>query len=573
MSMINRVKASLFLWYPFKEDSKVLLVTENADDLKDVLDKRISKLDIASVEDIPKTGAYDHIICTELPERQKKPYEIIQNFRACLKESGTFIFPMNNRIGIRYFCGDRDPYTNGVFDGVENYIHAYMNEETVSGRMYTADEMRGFIKKAGFRKFQFYSVYSGLEYPLHIISEKYIPNEDLANRIIPMYHYPYTVFLEEEALYQTLSENGLLHKMANAYLVECGEDDAELSNSRYITCSLERSKENAMITIVNSDETVIKRALFDEGKKRLSVLKENHESLNRRGIKAVTIDVNGVEATMPYMAYPTVQKHLQMLLVEDKNAFFSVLDRFMDEIDRSAIISGIDDIYGPIARKAYMDMVPLNCLYVDEEFIFIDQEYVLENYPINIVKARVMLTFFSKHDELRFIEDELYERYGLLEKKLLYREKEHEFLNDLLSKNQLGVYRSRLQRDIEITVQNRKRMNHHSDFHRRCFEDIFEELEGKELYIFGSGRYAERFIDDYGEELNICEIFDNNSKKWGLNLKNIRITSPEKVKSLERGSFKIVICMRDYNAVIKQLDAYQVLDYCVYDMHRKYKSK
>ena len=460
MSMISRVKAALFLWYPFKEDSKVLLVDENDDNLKDILDKSIYKLDTASVEDIPKTGAYDHIIFTCLPERYKKPYEIIQSCRACLKESGTFIFSMNNRIGIRYFCGDRDPYTNGVFDGVENYNHVNLNEKSISGRMYTADEMKGFIKKAGFRKCQFYSVYSGLEYPLHIISEGYIPNEDLANRIIPMYHYPYTVFLEEETLYQTLSENGLLHKMANAYLVECGTENAVFSNSQYISCSLERSEENAMITIINNDDTVAKRALFDEGKKRLSVLKENHESLNSRGISAVTIDVNGAEAIMPYMEYPTVQKHLQKLLMEDKREFLRVLDRFMDEIDKSAIISGTDDIYGPLAQKAYIDMVPLNCLYANGEFIFIDQEYVLENYPINIVKARVMLTFFSKHDELRFVEDELYERYGLLEKKLLYREKEHEFLRELWSEEQLGTYRRSMQRDQEITGQNRMRMNY-----------------------------------------------------------------------------------------------------------------
>ncbi|MBO6137929.1 MAG: hypothetical protein J6O71_04875 [Lachnospiraceae bacterium] len=458
--MVNRVRAALFLWYPFKEASKVLIVGENEDDLRDILNKRIRELDIVSVEDIPETGEYDHIVCTYLPEREKNPYEIIQSSRACLKESGTFIFPMNNRIGIRYFCGDRDPYTNAVFDGVENYIHVNMHESNISGRMYTANEMKRFIEKAGFKKSQFLSVYSGLEYPFHIISERYIPNEDMANRIIPMYHFPYSVFLEEETLYQTLSENGLLHKMANAYLVECGADEAVFSTAQYVTCSLERSKENSMITIINHDETVVKRALFSEGEKRLLVLKENHESLNRRGVKAVNIDVHGLTASMPYMEYPTVQKHLQRLLAEDKEKYLKTLDRFMEEIDKSSIISGTDDIYGPIAEKVYMDMVPLNCLYVNGEFVFIDQEFVLENYPINVVKARVMLTFFSKHDELRFIEEELYERYGLLERKPVYREMEHEFLRELWNEEQLGTYRGRLQRDIAITRQNRRRMNY-----------------------------------------------------------------------------------------------------------------
>lgn len=570
--MINRVRAALFLWYPFKAASKVLLVAEKEDGLRETLHQRIKELDVVSAKEIPKSGAYDYIICAYLPECERKPSEIIQMCRVCLKESGTFLFPMNNRIGIRYFCGDRDPYTNRVFDGVENYIHMNRNEQDAAGRMYTANEMKAFIEKAGFRKNRFYSVYSGLEYPLHIISEGYVPNEDLANRVIPMYHYPYTVFLEEETLYQTLAENGLFHKMANAYLVECGSDVSKFSDSRYITCSFERSNENSMITIIENNGTVVKRALFDEGKKRLSELKKNHERLNERGVRAVNIDVHGLEASMSYMEYPTVQKYLQKLLKDDKKRFLKELDRFIDEIDKSTIISGTDDIYGPIAAKAYMDMVPLNCLYVNGEYIFIDQEYVLENYPINIVKARVLLTFFSKHDELRFIEEELYERYGLLEKKLLYREKEHEFLRELWSEDQLGTYRSKLQRDIEITGQNRRRMNLFSDFRRRCFEDIFEGTRDKRVYLFGSGKYAEHFINHYGTEFEICGIFDNDSEKWGKNIGNISIISPEKIKSLERGFFKIIICMRDYKAVIDQLDECQVIDYSVYDMHKKYES-
>lgn len=439
--IINRIKAGLILWYPFRGDEKVLVISDEDMGMKSFLQSRVEAIDTIRVKDMPATGGYDHVISFYLPEKEKEAWRYIKNCGNCLTDSGTVIFSMNNRLGIRYFCGDSDPYTGRTFEGIMNYVHSNFEEaERYRGRMYSRREMERLLDKAGMPDRRFYSVYPGVEYPFHIVSDSYLPNEDLAARITPMYFTPDTVFLEEERMYGTLTDNGLFHIMANAYLVECGKEGAHLSDVLYVTGSLERSKENSMITIIENESTAVKMAVYPEGEKRLLQIQENHDNLRKRGVSAVEMKVDGGKAVMPYLDHPTGQKHLQDLLNKDIDEFYRAFDRFIGEVDKSAEIVGNDDTYGPIAKKAYIDMVPLNSLYVDGEYVFIDQEFAFENYPINIVKARAMLTFFSKHDELRFIEEDLYRRYGLLKGKFLYREKEHEFLRELWNDEILGDY-------------------------------------------------------------------------------------------------------------------------------------
>ena len=183
---------------------------------------------------------FDLIISLISPEKKDKPGEYIRECGRLLVENGRLLFSMNNRLGIRFFCGDRDHYTGRVFDGIENYSHCINHSD---GNCYTKSEMRLIIEKAGFSYSRFYAVFSGVDYPTHIIAEDFIPNEDLANRILPVYNYPPTVFMEEETLYNSLIKENLFYAHANGYLVEISYDERELSDISYATLSLGRSEE------------------------------------------------------------------------------------------------------------------------------------------------------------------------------------------------------------------------------------------------------------------------------------------------------------------------------------------
>ena len=190
----------------------------------------------------------------------KAPVEVLFSWKKMLKPNGVLLLAMNNRFGIRYFCVYRDRYTNSSFDGVDGYsrygsvhntkygsVDAGVDEKNESdifrGRMYSRYEIQSMLQKAGFENQKFYSVLSNLEYPSHLIADGYTPNEDLANRLYPSYYSPETVFLEEEALYQSLLCNNMFHQMANAYLIEAAvSNDTKLSDALQVNLTVEDDK-------------------------------------------------------------------------------------------------------------------------------------------------------------------------------------------------------------------------------------------------------------------------------------------------------------------------------------------
>lgn len=481
---VKRVRFSLEMWYPRKKNTDTLIAYDDMDDVSDELVEAFDNaVKIVASDSIPENGVYDYILCMALPEKKCNPVVFLESLFGHLKESGILLFPMNNRLGIRYFCGDRDPYTDEVFDGVENYVNTgTLNSDGHIGRMYSRHEMEHMMNMSGVAKSRFYSVYSGLEMPMHLIADGYIPNEDLANRVLPAYHYPPTVFLEEERLYGSMAENGLLHTMANTYLIECGKEKSKLLDVKYVTASMERDRDRAYYTIINGDNTVTKKAAFPEGETGLKELVVNQKKLSEIGLEVVQITPGINEISMPYIDAPTGQKVLQELLVKDKLLFFKVFDQFMEQIDKAAEIIEIDSEYGPLSKYAFMDMVPLNSFYINGRFVFFDQEFKKKDFPINVVKTRALLTFFAYHDELRFVERELYERYGLWEKKGLYTEKEWEFLGNLWSEDELKPYRDRIRRDTPITIENRKRMNIPGDY-SMCTNQDYDRQAPKPYHI------------------------------------------------------------------------------------------
>ena len=582
--LIRDIPKGLLNWYDFKQNASVLYIGAKEDALADVLTESslqltcVSLEDLCAEEDMLKLGrSFDYIVCIEALERHPHPEQILQTLRGLLKSDGTMLLGMNNRFGLRYFCGDRDYYTDRNFDGIEGYRRAYSKKEDVfRGRCYSRAELKVLLQSTGWQKFRFYSVLSNFQNPTFIYAEDYLPNEDLAIRVFPSYYYPNSVFLEEGSLYNSLAQNGMFHEMANAYLIECSLS-GEFSDINHVTSSMERGREDALITIIRKSGVVEKRAAYPEGSRRLKQLIENGNALRARGILVVDAHLEGKSYVMPYVHGESGQTYLQNLLLMDTEKFLQEMDRFCEIILQSSEIVKSDegDGQGAVLSSGYLDMMPLNSFYVDGEFLFYDQEICEENYPANAIITRAVDTLYMRNPEMQKIlpREDLYERYGLTAYLQHWNKLGREFLSKLRKDKDLRRYHEKHRCNYEVINSNRQRMNYSEEEYQRLFVDIFRNADTRKLILFGSGNFTKRFLALYSQDYPVYAVIDNNEQKWGQEIEGIQIQSPELLAQFQNGEYKVIICIKNYLSVMKQLNQMGVKEYSVFDSNKDYPRK
>lgn len=635
---------AIIRWYEIKKDSRVVCVVSedgNSRLIAEALEEtgqKVKRLALSKLEDGQKSvdkeqgsvmqedrvfteGAweregYDIAVVVDILEYAKDPAGLLKRVRRLLKPNGRLLLGADNRLGIRYFCGDQDFFTSKNYDSIENYRHLLPWErEMVKGRAYAKAEICDFLEQAGFLRHRFFSVFPRLSNPQLLLAEDYEPNEALDIRIFPEYNSPDTVFLMEEELYPSLMKNHMLHAMANGFFVECPLFDGEnlehmeepakpdvYVSVNQVTLSAERGAENALATIVRNDGIVEKRALYLEGVKKIRLLFENQQYLTAHGIKMINMELREDRLVMPYVSGMPVNDYFRYLFMRDKDVFLQQLDSFWQIILQSSEHARFDEMnwerfepgwekrkkddpnrnkwkkiacgteeereeLGVILKRGYLDLVSLNCFYVDGQFTFYDQELYLENVPAKAVMLRTIEFIYKFNDQLDAIipREELFKRYGIMAYRDLFYKFISRFLEVLREDDGLSDYFKEGRRDCHTIMENRRRINFSGEEYAMIFKDIFHHIRGRKLYLFGSGKYAGYFREKYGDIYPVSGYLDNDESRQGTTVDGLPVFAPSVLKEMNPATYKVLICIRNYMPVVRQLRRAEIPNFSVYD--------
>lgn len=600
-SIIRDFSKGALVWYNFRQDSSILYIySRQADEAVLELLESKGKVDDCSVEQLLNNqiagNAYDYIVGVDVIEESRYPQKLLNICHGLLKPEGRLVIGTENRYAIKYICGDRDLYTNHNFDGIENYRRlSDADRDSIAGRCYSMAELKLMLSQAGFENDKFYSVMPSLQETQLVYAEGYEPVEELAMRYFPLYNYPDSVFLEEQYLYTDLIKNGMFHKMANAYIIECSMD-GQFDNTIHATISLDRGHDNALVTSICEHDgvrNVLKKAVYKEGIHKLKEMQDNLNDLHVRGINVVDSSVENNTFVMPYVDAPVAMNELKAIAKKDKNAFLKAMDDMYELILNSSEHTGVlsekdrnsadgRDV-GPVLARGYIDMVPLNCFYDESakdaksRFIYYDQEFYWENCPAKAVMYRSITIIYDGTDkefERIVPRRELFDRYGLSECEDMWQRMSSRFTDVLRNQKPLRPYYENKRVDDRILYTNREKINYSAKQYQEIFVDIFEGFDdSKKLILFGSGRFTEKFLFQFADDYDIYSIIDNNSAKWGTTMQGVPINSPDILKDIPERERHIIICIKGYNGVVNQLKDMGIMDYHIYDPGNDYPNK
>jgi cytidyltransferase-like protein len=602
---LSDIPNGLFAWYPFENNAEVLVVggqfgaflnsisrrcknvvvVEKDEYRAHFTNKRFSNAKNVTVYnsdfiDYQRQSNYDFdyiiwAIDETIDTLSKNDYEnYFLKMKSLLKARGKILAVIPNRIGVRYFCGERDTKSTIPFEGItDDHCGIYR---------FSRDELLSFLKDISLNSIKLYYPLPDARNVQLIYTDQYPPGSEIKERIKVYVSRNSERLLSEYKLFNIFAENKVTATFSNHFIVECG-NNVELSNVLYSAISSDRSRNRSFATNICSDGKVRKVPIYDEGVLGIEILKRNAAEQINRQIPSVKISIENNIAVMDKIEAPTLSNYIRTLVNDKDNyAVLKCMDMLYKYIINSSEYTSDNGLsklnenadWGPVLKKAYIEMIPVNCFFIDGDLLFFDQEYTMDNCPAGYVMFRAVNDIYNFVPKIRKLIsfEEMQSRYNLKNLWSYYLKVENDFCRKLINED---IYLGRTiweEDNDKILRNNRRGIKMSSDSVLRLYNPVLD-LKDKKLILFGAGKNADYFMDKYGDKYKVDFIIDNNSEKWGTEKRGIAIKSPEVIHSLIYGTYRIVIAIANYEPIIEQLNSmgldessYRIFDRTIDDL-------
>lgn len=467
---LSPMREGLLNWYPFNQGCHILelsngyggitgvlcrnaaqvTVLEQSQYRAECILKRFANADnltvrVGEAEDLPPEQRYDYVVAEVTIDTEAQLDELLNEFLPFLTDNGRLLFACSNRFGMKYWCGVPDPVNHRPFGGLGQNAG-----ERGFSRQGLLENLRRNPNIGGF---QLYYPFPDERLPQAVYTDEYLPKASIRDRVIPYYpdqEQQGLVCLEND-ISDELVLNQVLPFFANAFLVECAREKID-KETIFAALSTDRGNEHGFATVITNSGAVYKKALFPEGVHSLELMCRNQQELSRRGIPCVEQRLTGDCIEMPFVKAPTLIEYLKGVYAKGGKEAQKIFDQLYEMILNSSNHIAYEDCklwddalteqnVGAILEKAYIDMIPYNCFFINGKFLFYDQEFVAGGYPAKYVLFRALrYTYIYIAEAERVIPLTYFkERYGLEEVWDAFEREEARFVED---NRNYGIYAS-----------------------------------------------------------------------------------------------------------------------------------
>ncbi|WP_196603704.1 glycosyltransferase [Pectinatus haikarae] len=418
------VRQNILNWYNFKEDATILEVGAGMGALTGLFCDRCAKVTAIEMNEVraevireryrdrknltvlcqnintwENIEKYDYVVFVGVLEyaaifqNTKTPhYDFLENVRRFLKSDGVLLFAIENRFGLKYWSGAAEDHLCKPYVGIEGY------KEHGTAVTFSKQELINLLKSTGLIYNRFYYVLPDYKFPQLIFSDDYKPNGHELSNVHFTYGANSNLLFDERKLYEDIVENNVADFFANSYLVEASLTELSRNHTVYVSARSECKKKYRIITQITSSGMVTKKAVNREALGHIQQLYNNTLFLKNRGIRVLSLDFRDDHVSCKvYKGIKADEKFVHYLKQNDFLSMCKMIDRLKNAILKSApyttkenillkynLCSKVDatDI---VLEKGFIDMTFYNAFIEDDNLIFFDQEWCVENVPVSFI--------------------------------------------------------------------------------------------------------------------------------------------------------------------------------------------
>lgn len=216
---------------------------------------------------------FDLAVLIGVPFPADRAERLLRTIRAHLKPKGMLVLAAENKFGLKYWAGNKEPHTNRYFAGLEN----------AGIQLYSKRALEDLLGRTGFTKQEFYYPYPDYRFALELYSDRHLPKKGDLNYNIANYEDDRLLLFDEQKVYDSIIEEGQFPFFSNSYLCLAADDGGEgiKQETEYVRYASDRSRELAVRTDLNG-RRVCKRPMYPQGARHIAHIAEAYERLCRQ---------------------------------------------------------------------------------------------------------------------------------------------------------------------------------------------------------------------------------------------------------------------------------------------------
>lgn len=379
--------------------------------------------------------------------KTENPYDSLIKFaKSRLKENGKILIAMDNKFGIKYFSGAKSEHYDSPFNSI-------IGQDGMTSKMLSKVEIEKILKENDLNNYKFYYPLPDYKIPNVFFSDEYIPNKNTSKLVYDAYYLDGSkVVFNEVSAIKEITDKNEFKNFANSFFIEIAlNKDDELSKTKFISYNNSR-KINYNLMLKIEENKVIKETISEEAKQHIQKIARNIETLKQLGFE-INENYNDGKIESDFETAETFDKFLlRILQTEGKDRMYEEINKWYSYVYNKLINSEVKekllvydklkvDIKVSVADKlhfiknGFIDLVFENTFIDNEKYKFFDQEWYIENVPIEFILYRAISNFTSYYQEKNMpSKEEMFEKFEIIDFMQEFQKIEKHFQEEVLDK-------------------------------------------------------------------------------------------------------------------------------------------